>query len=209
MARLSELLPEARIGLSQAPDVSIESALRRSAARFLRETQLWKADLDQFELRTGVETYELQPPQSGAVVEKLVVVRVGSNVVEPVRLSDLRAMPTAGGAPVAAALSVDGREVTFWRKPTAAEAGTKVAIHAALSLERTAREIPNFLADEWHDAVVAGAHAEMYGNKAMPWYDEQKAQERAFRFAEDAARAKRKQHSGGHTELRVRPRPWT
>lgn len=208
MARFADLLPEARIGLASAPDLSIEAALRRGTQRLLRDSQLWTADLDPFALAAGVDTYDLEPDLSRAVVEKLLVVKVGGNRLAPARLVDLRALTSGEGTPTFAALTVDGRQIVLHPAPDLASVGRLVRVHAALTLVRSAREFPDFLADEWHDAIVAAAHAEMYGNRAMPWYDPQKALERELRYSEEAARAKRKQHSGGHVSMFVAPRPW-
>jgi hypothetical protein len=208
MATFDDLLPEARIGLSEAPDFSIVAALRRSAARFCRHSHLWRDDLDPFPLVAGQDAYSLDPP-SGAVVERLLTVKIdGTPLREIARLQDIKALRKQSGTPVAAALTVAGDELLLWGTPTAALAGKLVDVFAVLAPTINARTLPDFLIDEWHDAIVAGAHAEMYGNKSMPWYDEAKAQERGFRFGEEAARAKREQHSGGHARMQVRPNPW-
>lgn len=209
MARFEDLLPEARVALREAPDISIESALRRSAQRFCELSSIWREELDPFAWREGVALYDLEPPTGGRV-ERVLSIRVAGaeTRMQQSRFEDIHRMSTASGRPETFALTADGLGIHFWRAPNSDHAGKAVALYVALVPTRTARELPEFLVDEWHDAVVAGAHAEMFANVGMPWFSPPMAADARGRFDAGVAKARRKQLSGNHAELRVKPRPW-
>lgn len=210
MALLEDLLPETRPGLAQMPDVSLIAALRRGAQRFLRESQVWADDLDPFALVAGQHTYALPLPD-GARVERVLTVKVNGRPVDlQMRVRELRALTEADGPPNAWAIfdSQDEQVIGFDRTPRAAEAGLVVAIHASLAPTNDAVELPDWIATDWHDGIVAGARAELFGQRGTPHYDPDAAARERFSFMMDAARAKRVQVSGRHGLKRAQPRPW-
>jgi hypothetical protein len=210
VALLEDLLPETRPGLSQLPDLSLIAALRRGAQKFLRESQVWAADLDPFPLVADRHTYALPLPD-GARVERVLTVSVnGQPVDRQMRVRELRALTEADGPPNAWAIfdSQDEQVIGFDRTPRAAEAGFVVAIHASLALTNEATELPDWIVNDWHDGIVSAARGELFGQRGTPHYDRDAAADERFKFSMDTARAKRVQVSGRHALLRAQPRPW-
>lgn len=207
MKRWSDLLPEARVGMAAAPDPSIEAALRRSAQRFLREAHVWREKLEPIVLEAGEMEYDVELPP-GSRVERIVDARVDglSCAVGLMRYQDLFALGPAEGAVQAVALTPDSARLAVWRIPTEAQEEQEVELLVALAPTMDARGIPAHLADEWHDGIVAGARAEMFANKDMPWFSPEMAQHAEMVYADVVARARREEHSGHHVNLRVRPR---
>jgi hypothetical protein len=210
VALLDDLLPETRPGLSQLPDVSLVAALRRGAQRFLRESQVWADDLEAFALVVGRHTYPLPLPD-GARVERILTVKVNGREIDvQMRPRELRALADTDGPPTAWAIfdSQDEQVIAFDRTPRAAEAGFSVAIHASLAITNEAAELPDWIVNDWHDGIVAGARMELLGQRGTPHYDPDAAARERFNFSMDVARAKRVQVSGRHALLRAQPRPW-
>jgi len=210
VALLEDLLPETRPGLSQLPDVSLVAALRRGAQRFLRESQVWADDLDPIVLVAGRATYPLQLPD-GARVERVLVVKVNGREVDvQARIRDLRRLPDAEGLPQAWAVfdSQDEQVIGFDRIPRVTDAGAVVAIHASLAPTNDATELPDWIVNDWHDGIVAGARAELFGQRGTPHYDPDAAARERFSFSMDAARAKRVQVTGRHGLQRAQPLRW-
>jgi len=210
VALLEDLLSETRPGLAQLPDVSLVAALRRGAQRFLRESQVWADDLDPFALVLERHTYPLQLPD-GARVERILTLKVNGRAIETqLRPREMRALNASEGSPTAWAIldSQDEQSVAFDRSATASEVGQLVLIHAALAPTNEAAELPDWIVNDWHDGIVAGARMELLGQRGMPHYDPDAAARERFNFSMDVARAKRVQVSGRHALLRAQPRRW-
>lgn len=197
------------MGLAAAPDISVESALRRAAQRFLRETHIWIEPMEPITLERGVAAYPTEIPQ-GSRVERVSVAKLNGRVCEVglMRYVDLFALPVSEGSVQAIALSPAADEVLVWRTPTQVEAGQLLELLVVLAPTSSARGIPDHIADEWHDGLVAGARAEMFGNKDMPWFSPEMSNRSEMLYADVVARARREQHSGHHNNLRVKPRPF-
>ncbi len=201
--RFDDLLDDTRPGLSQAPDPVILAALRRAAMKFFRDSMAWVDRLDDIQTQPGVSNYDLEPP-GGSRVERLIWVKHnGIQLSGQARSRDVTAMQSTSSAPRWWALS--GSQIEVW--PTPKEQGTLSAC-AALVPTRDARSIPDDLAEDYRDGIVALARADMMGNKpGMPYHSPQEASVQ-YKFGLEAiARAKRKQVSGNWTQMRVQPRP--
>lgn len=203
----ADLLPEARVGLAAAPDISVESALRRAAQRFFRETHLWLESMEPIVLEAGVASYPTEIPP-GSRVERIAVAKLAGRVCDIglMRYVDLFSLPTSEGGVEAVALNPAANEVVVWRTPTVS--GKTLELLVALAPTLSARGIPDHLADEWHDGIVAGARAEMFANKDMPWFSPEMANRSELLYSEVVARGRREEHSGHHVQLRVTPRPF-
>ena len=205
----SVLLNEARVGLAAAPDPSVESALRRAAQRFFREAHVWKHRMEPITLEANTMEYPVEVP-AGTRVERVVAAKLGGTSCDVglMRYEDIFLLGFEKGAVQAVALTPLSDQIALWRVPDENNAGQALELLVSLAPTMQAREIPDALADEWHDGIVAGARAEMFANKDMPWFDPGMATYAENQYAEVVARARREEHSGHHVNLRVRPRPF-
>lgn len=208
MKTWNDLLTEARVGLSAAPDPSVAAALRRAAQRFFRETHIWQERLEPVTLEVGESEYPIELPP-GTRVERLKVAKLNGTVCDIglMRYTDLFELPEDTGSVQAVALSPAADQLVVWRTPDEAQAGVTLDLLVVLTPTMASRGLPDHLADEWHDGLVAGARAEMFANKDMPWFSLELAGHSEMLYADVVARARREQHSGHHNNLRVRPRP--
>lgn len=207
MKTWTDLLTEARVGLAAAPDPSVAAALRRAAQRFFRETHIWQERLEPVTLEAGEPEYPMEVP-AGTRVERIKVAKLNGTVCDIglMRYSDLFELPTSTGAVQAVAMSPDASQMVVWRTPDRAQAGAALELLVVLAPTIASKGLPDHLADEWHDGLVAGARAEMFANKDMPWFSPEMAAASEMLYADVVARARREQHSGHHNNLKVRPR---
>jgi len=213
MARFEDLLREARVGFSEAPDMTLLSALRRSAAHFCRESGIWMVELDAFLLVEGQSVYEWDVPVSGSVVERIESFKIDEKAggLTYMRTQDMHSLPRAAndyGGVCAYAITDNGASLTVWRTPDANQAGSPVSAFVVLSPTESMAELPDFLRDEWHDAIICGMRRELLGNLRMPWSDARAAAGARLDFAEYVGRARREQHSGHHAPMSVQMRPF-
>lgn len=210
MALFTVLLTEARPGLTGAPDVSILSALRRAAAHFCRQTGIWSDVLSPIKLRAGVYVYDFDAPLGGNVENILSLKINGVAITNHMRFQDMHALTrdAAGGLPTAFSITSDGGSLAVWPTPRTEDAGLVVDVLASLSPARTSPELPDFMTNEWHDAIVAGAKADLMLIPEMPWSNPGAAMNCRAYFEEQVSRARKEAYSGHHAPLRVRQRPF-
>jgi hypothetical protein len=204
MAKYDDFVTLARPGLLQVPDRVIDNALRRSAREFFRQTQCWREVLDPVRAQGGVNEYDLGPPD-GAYVEKILWMKYGDSAVAIERPVDLTAANAAVGPVTHATLNPVAQTFITWPTPRDVDTNN-FTFQCVLIPTRKSTTIPDQLADEWEVAIVTGAQRELFATPGMPWLNAAKAMEAGSVFDAFVSAAKRKQMSGGHTQLRVQPR---
>jgi len=213
VARFDELLREARVGFSEAPDMTLLSALKRAAAHFCRQSGIWMETLDPITLVEGQAVYDWDTPVTGSVVERIESFKVDelAGGLTYMRTQDMHSLPrrtSDRGGVCAYAITDNGSTLTVWKTPDAAQAGSVVSVLAVLAPSEESTELPDFLRNEWHDAIVCGMRRELLGNLRMPWSDAKAAWQAREDFAEHIGRARREQHSGHHADMHVQMRPF-
>lgn len=208
MASFDTLLPDARAGLPAAPDRLILRALRRGAMELCRQSHVWQERLDPITLVAGTDMYDMDAP-SGARVERIMVCKVNGRSIQQARPQDLELLDAATGMPRCFSLMPNTQQVMLHPAPDANAAGVSLSLYVALSPTETATTLPDDLMREYALGIIALAKAQLMGSSpGQPYHNLQEAAVQAAVGADWISRAKRQQHGGGHTELRVRPRPF-
>lgn len=209
MARVDDLMREVRQGLKECPDPAMLSALQRACAAFCRETHIWQDQLEPFVLVDGEANYEFDAP-TDARVEKVLSARIDNSELKPaMNRADLhRIGADTRGIPRAFAMIGDGDGIQVWPIPDDRGAGLLVSLFVVLAPVRSAREIPDFLADEWNSAIVSKARSELMMVAGTPYHNPDAAQYERATYLERVGDAKRQQISGHHGLTRLRPRAW-
>lgn len=203
------MLVDLRSGMAQAPDRTLLRALQRASAYFFVQSHVWREALDPVALQAGVSQYDLDAP-SGSRVEQVMVAKVaGCPLRTQYRPREMFMLPASTGAPSAFALDPTTQTITLHPTPAVAEAGHLLELFVVLVPTSSARTIPDALAQDFGQGIVAYARADMLGlHPEMPWHNPKEATSQRALGDEYMARAKRDQVSGGHVELRVQPRPF-
>lgn len=208
MARVDDLMREVRPGLKECPDPSMMSALQRACAAFCRETHIWQDQLEPFIVVVGESIYEYEPP-TDARVEKVISAKIGtSQLTAAFNRAELHRLGDTPGVPRAFAMVGDGDGIQLWPVPDSRAEGLQVSLFVVLATVRTARELPDFLADEWHSAIVSKARSELLMVAGTPYHNPVAAQSELSTYRERVGDAKRQQVSGHNGQTRARPRAW-
>jgi hypothetical protein len=205
VARVDDLLVDARIDLPSATDHDILRALARSAGRFFRQSGVWRERIDPVRLRAGTDVYSLAAPTAGARVERIIEARMGSVRLHVVRERDMFAAGVQNGPPSSIALRSQSDECAVWPIPRQEDVTHPILIFATIVPDPKIRTIPDALLNEWSDGIVSGAKADLMSMPALPWTNPAAAANYERRYEEEVARAKREQVSGGHAPLAVQP----
>ncbi len=201
MARFEDLLPDARAGLTHAPDRLILRALRRGAMELCRQSHVWREALDPIAAVIGTHTYEFGQP-TGSRVERAMVLKFNGVMLQQARPQDLIALDAATGTPRCFALMPGQQE--FRVHPTPDTAGEFEAF-VALSPKADAQTLPDDLMREYAVGIIALAKAWLMAmSPGMPYHNLQEAAVQAAIGDEWVVRAKREQHGGGHAPLKVK-----
>ena len=130
------------------PTAVLRDAILQAAEDFCERTWLWK-DYLTLEAVEGQVEYALQPPRSADIL-----------AVAEVAVDGVRAEFT----------TPDRATIRFWAAP---QAGLEIKALAVLKPSRTAKTLPDFLWDEWQDAIAAGARYKLLDMAGSDWFSPQ------------------------------------
>lgn len=208
MAEIADLVPEVASVVTGAPEFRVERELSDAAYDFCRKTGIWREQLEPVPAASGWAEYEHVAPFR-ARVEKTLWGYYGDQQMRVADEQSVRAENLRGktGQPRAYAV-VRGKRNGFVVTPTPGDNETNsFRFYAILLPTRDSEEIPDFLADEWQDALVAGAVARLFKADAA-WANPGAAQAYRRDFDTEAARAKREAMTGYGAQTRVKPQPF-
>lgn len=203
---VAELTPEVASVVTGAPEFRVERELLDAAYDFCRRTGIWQQELDPVTPKDGWAEYEFVVPFR-ARAEKVLWGYHGTSRMAAWTESDVRAANHRAedntGDPRHYAMMRGGRN-KFVVHPIPANADKDFVFYALLVPTRDAEEIPDFLADEWQDALVAGAVARLFKADAA-WANPGASQEYRRDFQREIARAKREAMTGYGAQGQVKP----
>lgn len=200
------MLAETRAGIPAAPDLVLLRELRNGAEELCRQSHCWQEVLDPIGMQGGVFEYDLGAP-SGSRVERILWAKYNGRIIDSnARDREVLKQLASDGAP--RAISLSPSTPTFHVYPTPRASDTEnVEIMAVLVPLPNATSIADHIIDKYRRGIIAIAKARLMGlAPGMPWHNPQMAAVQAAVGDEWVLRAKREQHSGGHTLLRVAPR---
>lgn len=201
---LADLASEVRPDVPGCPDPVIEAALQKAAVRFFRDSGVWRETLSAISLTSGQATYTPSVPTESRL-ERVLRAKYGNSTLDQAPHEDL-ALRDESGAPRAFAMDPANDLVLY---PTPDDNATEdVTVFALLVPLRSAITIPDRLGEEWEDALVAFAKADLLDTPKKPWADPQAAQYQRRIYQTERARAKQ-EALGGHGAVdRVKPQPF-
>jgi hypothetical protein len=157
-----------------APDVSgcpksvMRNAVRNSAIEFCNESRAWRTQITDITTAIGTKTYSLTVPTDSEVIMVSRLLIVG----------DVRPLPTLSnkhlnrykiatdnGRPNFYNSEIPG-QVSFYPTPDAIYTGE---VFCVLKPTKASLEGPDFLFNDWLDAIAAGAKARLMAMAGRPW----------------------------------------
>lgn len=183
MASAADFRRWVEISVDSAPRDLIDAAILRAVDEFLKYTGLWSAESAGIQLVDGTAAYAVTAPTGGTVC-RVEAVRYKTTLLAPADPS-MGATYLGGDAPYAFWFGTDGY-IHLSPTPAGTFGVTDLlkfrAISTILSGAGTAPTIPDFVAADYHDAIVAGAVARLLEIPGKGWTDRVAAREfkRAF-----------------------------
>lgn len=154
MADVTELVPLVATYVPVIADEIIEDALKRAANRFCVETGVWREKLESPIVRQGDYVIEIDLP-SGSRLNALVKIHIDGDELH-LGGSELLMPPAEASVPRTA--YADGAEIYLDGYLTGSEV---VEVMVSLAPTRTSATVPDKIMDEWADALIEGALAEL------------------------------------------------
>lgn len=210
MANLANLVREVAASCPGATDLSVLRAVRTATTEILKQSQAWQQTLDPIVLQDGVTSYDMGAP-SGTQVERILTFNYAGRSdagwsYEAAR--DIALVPPSHGANFYG-IDVVTNELVIGRPPASDDVGSSINLYVVLVTTRTATTIPDPLMNDLFQGIIEYAKAEMMAlHPRMPWADAKQATIHRQVADDIAVRAKRKQATGNHVHMRVRPRPF-
>lgn len=179
----SDLLPYVLPEVAGCTDLLAERALRDTLIDLCQRAKVWSEPTYQQSTVPGQADYDIDMPCCGALVE------INWLAVDGCRLSgaydDCAAIGAIPGTPFAyTQLTPD--TVTLFPAP---EAAVPLTMRLTLRPQRDATEFPDWLADRYQDAIVAGAKGRLLTMNGRAWTAPQPGAMYLASYAQEVARA--------------------
>lgn len=184
MADVKELVPSVQEMARLCPVKRIKDAIMDAAVEFCRKSIIWRVQSVD-DIVAGTDTYTPSVP-TGAAISAIEIVTVGG-IRMPMWTSPWPHSATSGGAAFYG-VNQDKQVRIYPVPPENITDGLVVSIVAIP--DKTGTVIPDFLVDDYKDALVSGALASVMAIIGQPWANAQVAMyhQKMFSRAVGAAR---------------------
>ena len=183
---LIQLLPRLAPIAPFAPELTLERVLRDGARKFLRDSKIWRETFTVV-VPAGSSTAAINLPSFTGIADLISVKDADGRMVEvtsdreehykhysqPGRINRIN-FDTFGA-------------LTVYPAP---EYDTTLTIRTALTVLRTASEIPDVIAEDWEDAVVFAAATYLLDIAGSEWYDPRASTVYLAKYDAEVSRAK-------------------
>lgn len=206
---IDDLVHYVRLELPGVMDVIIVQAMAATAMDFCERTRVWDEIQDPVMLIDGVNQYDMEGP-TGARVLTIANVWAADRELVPVTMADLmRVLPNwqtaQASQPQYYNAARDRTAITVYPTPMSAQKAP-LTFKAQYAPKRTATTLPDFLGDDHHDALVAGAKARLMVQVNVPWSSPSAGMLHQQAYEQAVAQARIDQlHEQVPASIRVRP----
>jgi len=221
---LTDWSPEILPDIPSAPVPAIKIAIRRAAIDFCRKTLLWTYDLERIDVVATEQSYALTVPadQYGRIisVDSVKYKQDGKDddqfaFIDPISENQKDLEDPSGAwryttGPMPSEFWVDIVDKNLHLLPIPTEDSDEgLLIKVNLKPTNTCDTVPDFLYDDYVQEIGYGALADLFGRKAMDWYDPNQAKDYFLKFITACNNTKTKKITGATKRpLRVKMREW-
>jgi hypothetical protein len=181
---LTAWTPEMLTQVVGVPAQGIKFAVRNAAIKFCEESLLWTYTLSRIDVVADTGAYSLTVPtdQNGQVVsiDNVKYKEDGQDDdqfrrLDPISETQQDLLDSGSWSFLSSSTPNNfystflSKQLNFYQIPSEASAGgllVKVNLRPTISCD----DVPDFLYDDYREAVKDGALAFLFGSKAMPWY---------------------------------------
>lgn len=210
MAGLSRFLPRVHDEFPAVPEKVALRALSDSVREFCRRTHSWQESLPSVRTRPDRTEFALSP-DTGLIVVALKDVRTSTGERIPPYAGELTRLLTQRLPASAQPLGFVQRSWDVIELVNATDTIQQLTVKAALSLAdgTTSAEIPDSLAEEYGEALAAGAKLRLVKQANTPWFAPDAAALYAGSYYQAINESKaRVLTSMGEADMRVEMRSW-
>lgn len=170
--KIDDLLHYVRLELPAVMDVIVSQAIAATASDFCTRTRVWDEIQDPVALVDGVSQYDMDAPSCARVLT-LANVWAAERELVPVTMATLvQLLPNwqtaQGSQPQYYNAARDLKAITVYPIPTGA-LGARLTFRAQYAPKVTATVLPDFLAEDYHDALLSGAKARLMVQSNVLW----------------------------------------
>lgn len=197
-----EFLPYVQSYVPECPTVVVEQHLAEAAARFCKETYIWRVDIEEDTTIAGESLYDIDVP-AGTVLEAILQFEVDGATIN--RVPDRYIEPNKSDTPAKpdACAIYHGTQVRLYPPPDKAYTFRGVA---AVKPSLTSGGVERFIYETYGRAIAFGAIAQLTAIPDKSWTNPTLSYDagRAFHRGVDDARIQEFKS----VQMRVRPRPF-
>lgn len=169
---LDNFLPHVLVELPGCSDPLVKQTLLSCAIEFCQMSLCWDEVQDPVALVDNTRDYDLEAP-SGAVPYLVKSVWVGARQLTPVTLRNLQSVlpgwrDATGSEPMYYNAAIDRSQLSVYPLPLNTNGATLV-VRVALAPRRNASVLPDFLGDQYLDAIAAGVKSRLMAMPGQAW----------------------------------------
>ena len=205
--QIDDLVRFVRIETPGIIDEIVVQAIAGAASEFCERTRVWDEWQDPVTLMDGEAVVDLEAPTDARALTAYNAM-LGGTELAPVTMGDLvQFMPdwkTATGQPRYYSSASDWSAITLFPSPLSVT--DQLMLRVQYAPKATSKTLPNFLAERFHDALIAGAKARVFAQMNVPWSNPAMADQHRQIFERAIENARIEQlHDRVPSTLRVKP----
>jgi hypothetical protein len=166
--KYSDLFPYVLTELVGVSSLQAEAHIRAAVIDFCRRSKVWSFEDDPANTVPYGRTYDIVPPSGTAIVELKTIYANGELLDASTDVPDVTSDP---GVPKAFSQS-SPEAYSLWPTPDAAY---PVVVTMTLAPSRASATFPAWIAEKYHDAIVAGAKSRLMAMPGQLWTNVQQA----------------------------------
>lgn len=207
--KIDDLVHYVRLETPGVMDVIINQAIAATAMDFCERTRVWTEIQDPVALVDNVNQYDMDGPADARVLTIANVWAANRELKATTMAALVYVLPNwqtaKASQPQYYSVARDLKVITVYPIPLEAQS-TLLTFRAQYAPRRTATTLPDFLGDNYHDALVAGAKARLMVQVHVPWSSPATGMFYQQVYEQAVAKAQADQlHEQTPTRLRVRP----
>lgn len=212
MADISTWLPDISSRVPGANRTEINKAIITTIREFCTKSLLWKRKLTAIDIVAGTSEYIIAAPTNAAIVD-IDRIEVSDLFVNPTSMDLLDRVPETWRSEEASQPSeymVDAEKVLTLRETPTQSITGGIIVWAALKPIPTTTTVPDFIYDDWYEAILNGAMAFLLRMPNKSWTSIEGAEYYSGMYRASLGDAKAKKVTGkARVSLRVQSSPFS
>lgn len=184
---LTDWGPEINFHIAGVPEPALQIAVRNAAIKFCEKTHLWTQDLTEIGVEADTQAYALSDPDDAKIIG------IQSAKYKPDAADDDQYVTldpasehqqdyfghgnwkyTEATAPSQYWVDNVDKQIHLVPIPDT-DSAEGLLVKVILKPDATCTELPDFIYEDWKDAITLGALSDLYARKRTPWYDPNEA----------------------------------